>query len=60
MVADVAGLAPLHRGKMEIFWSGGALKYLFLLTDMSIISKFPLNELVCIRKSCAASARLSS
>jgi len=39
MLADVASLAPLHRGKMESFWSGEALKCLKLLTDACITPK---------------------
>jgi len=37
---------PPHRDKMESFWSGEALKYLYLLLDTSTTPKFPLNEWV--------------
>lgn len=37
---------PPHRDKMESFWSGEALKYLYLLLDTSATPKFPLDEWV--------------
>jgi len=63
MVADVAGLAPLHKGKMESFWSGEALKYLFLLTDTSTSSQLnrssTLRLICCQRKALQQLSKLS-
>ncbi|DBA98648.1 hypothetical protein WJX77_007859 [Trebouxia sp. C0004] len=43
---SVLSVPPPHRDKMESFWSGEALKYLYLLLDTSTTPKFPLNEWV--------------
>ena len=37
---------PPHRDKMESFWTGEALKYLFLLLDTSPTPRFPLDQWV--------------
>ena len=37
---------PPHRDKMESFWTGETLKYLYLLLDSSIEPRFPLDQWV--------------